>query len=117
MNRTQYERGALLVVPNAHRETVLDVEADLLGSIYSEAKALAAAMVHAFGAVGVNVFSNNGVPAGQSIAHFHVHVVPRYAASEPFRSFRAEEFEHMPIGELEELARELREALPMVGPE
>ena len=111
MNRTQYERGGLLVVPNAHRQTILELEVELLGSIYAEAQRLASAMARGLGALGVNVFHNSGVRAGQSIAHFHVHVVPRYESSEPWRSFHEAEFDHKPVEELEEIADVLRSAL------
>jgi histidine triad (HIT) family protein len=110
VNRAQFERGALLVVPNEHRETILELEPDLLGAIYREAQRLAGAMVKAFGAIGVNVFQNNGVRAGQSVAHFHVHVVPRYVSSKPWR-FHEVDVEHTPIDELEKIAVELRAAL------
>ncbi len=111
LNRTQYERGALLVVPNEHRETILDLDSDLLARVYSEAQRVAGGVVAAFGAVGVNIFHNSGVRAGQTISHFHVHVVPRYGSSEPWRNFRAEEFDHMPVDQLEEIAVPLRVAL------
>ena len=110
MNRAQFERGALLIVPNEHRETILELEPALIGSIYREAQRVAGGMVKAFGAVGVNVFQNSGVRAGQSVAHFHVHVVPRYESSKPLR-FHEVDVEHTPIDGLEKIARELRAAL------
>ena len=111
MNRAQYERGALLIVPNDHRETILDLEADLVFSVYSVAQRIAGGMVRAFGAVGVNVFNNSGIRAGQTVAHFHVHVVPRYESSEPWKRFHTDDFKHTPVDELEKIAIELRSAL------
>ena len=110
MNRAQYERGAVLVVPNAHRGTLLELERDLVSSLYLEAHRIAGGMVKAFAAVGVNVFHNSGVRAGQSISHVHVHVVPRYESSTPWRRFHEEEFEHTPVDELEKIAAQLRDA-------
>lgn len=110
MNRAQFERGALLIVPNEHRETILDLEPDLVGGIYSEAQRIAGGMVKAFGAVGVNIFHNSGVRAGQRVSHLHVHVVPRYESSKPWR-FHEVEVDQTPADELEKIAAALRAAL------
>jgi histidine triad (HIT) family protein len=111
MNPTQYERGAALVVPNEHANSLLDVGPDLLAAVYHECQRLARGMVSAFGAVGLSVFQNNGIKSGQSVSHYHVHVVPRYETSQPGRLFRATEFPLTPISDLVKLADELRDAL------
>jgi histidine triad (HIT) family protein len=108
LNRTQYERGALLVVPNTHVTTLLDASATLVAEVHLEARRLAIRLVETLGATGVNVFQNNGVPAGQTVGHYHVHVVPRYPGSDPARRFRERDFDHTPLEELEVLARQLQ---------
>lgn len=111
LNRAQFERGASLVVPNQHITSLLELHRDVMLAIYEESQRLAAAMVKAFGAVGLNMFQNNGINAGQSVSHFHVHLVPRYEHSEPARVFRTTDYPHTPVSELEEVASELRLAL------
>jgi histidine triad (HIT) family protein len=111
LNRAQFERGALLLVPNRHVESILDLDSELIVAIYQEAQRLAKGLVEALSASDLNIFQNNGVRAGQSIAHYHVHLVPRYETSQPWRRFHESEFEHTPIGELEKLANQLRTAL------
>jgi diadenosine tetraphosphate (Ap4A) HIT family hydrolase len=81
VNERQYEHGAALVIPRSHRESIFDITDAEIAAVYSLVKQIAQATTKAFGAVGVNVFQNNGVRAGQSEAHFHVHVVPRYPGS------------------------------------
>src|SRR5688572_16508061 len=100
LNRAQFERGAALLIPNRHVGSVLELERDVLCAIYEESQRLARAMVQAFGAVGLNIFQNNGVKAGQSVSHYHVHMVPRYETSEPERLFRAGEHQRTPVAEL-----------------
>jgi histidine triad (HIT) family protein len=107
VNRAQYERGALLVVPNEHVGSLLDLSEPVLADIYCEAQRLAHLLADRLGATGVNVFQNNGIAAGQSVPHFHVHVVPRYATSDPGRRFREADFDVTPIEELQRLAAEL----------
>lgn len=110
LNRAQFERGASLVIPNQHITSLLELRRDVMLSIYEESQRLATAMVRAFGAIGLNMFQNNGIKAGQSVSHYHVHVVPRYEHSEP-RIFRTEDYPHTPVSELAEVASELRRAL------
>jgi histidine triad (HIT) family protein len=108
LNRTQYERGAVLVVANTHIESILDAGDDVLCEMYREARRLATCLVHVLHATGVNVFQNNGESAGQTVPHVHVHVVPRYPASDPGRRFREADFMVTPHEQLEQLAAELR---------
>src|SRR5688572_13470077 len=88
LDERQYERGAMLVIPRQHREAVLDITDEEIDAVYRLARQVAQAATRAFGALGVNVFQNNGSKAGQREPHFHVHVVPRYEHSDPDRNFR-----------------------------
>ena len=96
------------MVPNRHVTSLLDLDPDLMSSIYEESQRLAKAMVSVLGAVGLNVFQNSGIKAGQSVSHYHVHVVPRYGHSEPGRVFKAVDHPHTPVEQLAEIANELR---------
>ena len=107
LNRTQYERGALLVVPNAHVGSLLEASEAVISELYIEAQRLGRILVDRFGATGVNVFQNNGISAGQTVPHFHVHVVPRYPSSDPGRRFREADFEPTPVEDLRLLAEQL----------
>ena len=108
LNRTQYERGALLVVPNAHVATVMEAPESLVADVQLEARRQATRLLERLGATGVNIFQNNGASAGQTVAHYHVHVVPRYPGSDPGQRFRERDFDHTPLEELEALADRLR---------
>ena len=67
--------GHTLVVPKAHRDTLLDLPQDELPALFGAAQQLAAAVVDGLGAEGSWVSVNNVV--SQSVPHLHVHVVPR----------------------------------------
>jgi len=108
MNRAQYERGALLLVPNMHVESMLEMDADLVADLYREAHRLASVLVPLLGANGLGVYQNNGTSAGQTVPHFHVHVIPRYATSDPLRRFKDEDFPETGFEELERLAALIR---------
>ena len=67
--------GHTLVIPRAHRDTLLDLPADELPVLFGAAQRVAAAVVDGLGAQGSWVSVNNVV--SQSVPHLHVHVVPR----------------------------------------
>ena len=111
LDERQYERGAMLVIPKRHRESVLDIEPHELEAVYSLVRDVARAATKAFGAEGMNIFQNNGAKAGQSEPHFHVHVVPRYKDSEPHKLFLQHDYEVTPMMEQREISELIRNAL------
>jgi histidine triad (HIT) family protein len=111
VNPRQYERGATLVIPKQHRETILDITAAELASVYALAKRIARAVDVAFGACGVNVFQNNGIKAGQHVPHMHVHVVPRFEDSDPEKIFQQRNYPIIELAELQAISATIRAAL------
>lgn len=67
--------GHTLLVPRSHHETFVDLPAALIGPFFSTAQRLAVAVENAMEADGTFVAMNNRV--SQSVAHVHLHVVPR----------------------------------------
>jgi histidine triad (HIT) family protein len=67
--------GHCLLVPRDHHETLADLPADLIGSLFATAQRLARAVEAGMEADGTFVAMNNKI--SQSVPHFHVHVVPR----------------------------------------
>jgi len=67
--------GHCLLIPKAHYETLTDLPEDLIGPLFSNARWLAIAVEQAMQSDGSFVAINNRV--SQSVAHLHIHVVPR----------------------------------------
>ena len=67
--------GHVLVVPRDHHETLVDLPPAMLEPLFVSARRLAQAMEGGLGAAGSFVAVNNRI--SQSVAHLHVHVVPR----------------------------------------
>jgi histidine triad (HIT) family protein len=110
VNRTQYEAGAVLVIPNHHLPTVLDLDAETLAAANLEAQAVSRAVVEAFGATGINLFQNNGIDANQHYPHYHLHVVPRYPGSDPTRIYQEQQFERISLEQQHLLAERIHRA-------
>ncbi len=77
-------RGHALVIPRAHSRDLLSIEPGDLAAVALAAKRLAGRASERLGAAGVNVINSCGAAAWQTVFHFHVHVIPRYA-EDPLR--------------------------------
>jgi len=82
MSPWQFEIGQCLVVTRRHVGTLLDLTDDETREIAINAKRTAHALNAAFHPLGILTFQNNGVYSGQSVPHFHFHVVPRQPGSD-----------------------------------
>jgi histidine triad (HIT) family protein len=77
-------RGHALVVPRNHTRNLITVDPDDLRACAEAARRLASRADRALGATGVNVLNSCGASAWQTVFHFHLHVIPRYA-DDPLR--------------------------------
>jgi len=77
-------RGHVLVIPREHAKDLLEIGADDLAAVANTAQRVAATMPERLGADGVNLLNSCGRAAWQTVFHFHMHVIPRYAA-DPLR--------------------------------
>jgi histidine triad (HIT) family protein len=71
--------GHALVLTKAPSRNLLDADAAVLGRLMETVQKIARAVKQAFEADGVMVIQYNEAPAGQTIFHLHVHVIPRFA--------------------------------------
>ena len=103
--------GSLLVIPKRHALTMLDISDDELTAVMRMVRRLSVALTAVLDPVGLNVFQNNGVVGYQTVAHFHVHIVPRYP--DDGGTFRPPQ-ELLSIAERADLASRLRTHLDVV---
>ncbi len=71
-------RGHALILPKNHAANIYELPEEEASSVFVLAKKLAKKMTDALHCDGVNVVQNNGEVAGQTVFHFHMHVIPRY---------------------------------------
>lgn len=74
----QVTEGHTLVMPKDHFESILECPPVLLSKIISVTQMLSKDIVSKLNAKGVNVLTNAKEAAGQSVMHFHMHIIPRY---------------------------------------
>lgn len=71
-------RGHALILPKEHADNLYQLPEELTGRAFVLAKKMAASMTETLGCQGFNIVQNNGEVAGQTVFHFHIHLVPRY---------------------------------------
>ena len=101
-------KGHALLVPREHVVTLPDLPARLRDPFLASAQRLASAMVHALGAQGSFLAMNNTV--SQSVAHLHMHVVPR-TKGDGLRGFFWPRTKYVDPAEAESYAARIRAAL------
>jgi histidine triad (HIT) family protein len=92
--------GHVLVIPKRHAPTILDLDPKEALAVMQHVHRVAHAIHRAMDPAGLNVFQNNGVTAGQTVPHYHVHLVPSYPGDEPGRIFRSADVERLRQDEL-----------------
>ena len=71
-------RGHSLILPKEHYANLYEIPEDLAADAAKLAKKLAIRMTEKLGADGFNIIQNNNKAAGQTVPHYHVHLIPRY---------------------------------------
>jgi histidine triad (HIT) family protein len=99
--------GHVLVIPRRHASTLLELEAEEAIAIMRHVRRVAHAITRAFDPAGLNIFQNNGITAGQTVPHYHVHIVPSYPGDPPGRIFRSEDVERQSVEELTKVAMQI----------
>ena len=72
-------KGHALVLPKEHYADLFEIPEDVVGEAVKVAKKVASNMKEKLACDGLNLVQNNGEAAGQTVMHFHLHIIPRYA--------------------------------------
>lgn len=71
-------KGHALILPKDHYANLYELPDETAGEVMKLAKKMAAQMTDRLGCDGFNLVQNNGELAGQTVFHFHMHLIPRY---------------------------------------
>ena len=74
-------RGHALILPKQHYRDLCELDEETAKKVLPLAAKIGNAMKKSLGCAGFNVVQNNGKEAGQTVFHFHVHLIPRYEGS------------------------------------
>jgi len=78
MDASPATKGHCLIVPKQHFDNLEYIDDDVASKILPLAKKMMKTLKEKLGCKGLNLVQNNGELAGQTVFHFHMHIIPRY---------------------------------------
>ncbi len=100
-------KGHLLIIPKVHADNLFTLDDATLAYVVQISKKIAAAAQQALQADGIKIVQFNGEAAGQTVFHYHMHVVPAYTGV----TFKRHAGEPADVQVLEQLAEQIKAAL------
>ncbi len=85
-------KGHSLIIPKSHYKDIYEIDEELAGKAFKLAKKLTISMTDKLGCEGFNILQNNKEVAGQTVFHFHMHLIPRYKEGKSILTWGHEEF-------------------------
>ena len=71
-------KGHAILLVKQHVANVFELDAELAGKVFSVVPKIATAIKEELGCDGMNILQTNGVEAGQTVFHLHIHFIPRW---------------------------------------
>lgn len=82
---SQITKGHTLVIPKKHQENIYELESETAAKLFEVVPTIAKAIKAEFKPQALNILNNNGVFAGQTVFHYHLHLIPRYDENDGFQ--------------------------------
>lgn len=108
MDAAPANKGHIIILPKSHAANIYELEDEYVSRAFVLAKKLAVALKELTGCDGVNILQNNGEAAGQTVFHFHVHVIPRFKDDDCTIVWKPTSYDD---GEASEVAKKIAELL------
>lgn len=71
-------KGHTLIMPKEHIDDIYDLDVETAGKLFALTTVVAKALKSVLNCDGMNILQNNGKIAGQTVMHFHMHLIPRF---------------------------------------
>lgn len=85
-------KGHVLILPKNHFDDIYSMDDATAAHVFQVAVKVAKAMKETLGCEGLNIVQNNGEIAGQTVFHFHMHLIPRYDGEKTIIDWDHKEF-------------------------
>src|SRR5690625_521692 len=84
MDISQVTKGHTLIIPKIHTKNIYEKTEEVAGHLCASVPKIANAIKKAYNPSGMNLLNNNEADAGQTVFHYHIHLIPRYDANDGF---------------------------------
>ena len=108
MDASPATKGHVLILPKEHFDDIYDIDAETAGRLFQLASVVARALKEALHCDGLNILQNNGMIAGQTVFHFHMHLIPRYKGDTVTLKWEEHSSEDL---DMEKIRQDIRKAL------
>lgn len=98
-------KGHALILPKEHYANLFEIDDEVLAKAAKLAKKVVTHEKEALGCDGYNLVQNNGEAAGQTVFHFHMHLIPRYAGEERIVDWKPQS---LPDEEMKEICGKMK---------
>ncbi|MFV0342084.1 MAG: HIT family protein [Anaerocolumna sp.] len=108
MDISPANKGHVIIISKKHCENIFDLDEEATEKIFITVKKIAVILKEELQCDGINILQNNGKAAGQTVFHFHIHIIPRYEEDNVTIDW---EYESYKEGELKALGEKLIEKM------
>ena len=108
---SQVTKGHILVIPKTHRQDIFEMEPDIAAQLFRTVPTIAKAVKKQPVVEGVNLLNNNGKTAGQTVFHYHMHIIPRYGQEDGFHPHFVDHAADYTPADLQQIASSIRAGL------
>ncbi|MDQ0232305.1 HIT family protein [Metabacillus malikii] len=108
---SQVTKGHTLVIPKVHKENVYDLTPEIAGKVFEVVPKIANSIKKQFQPEGLNLLNNNGKIAGQTVFHYHLHLIPRYGKGDGFGAVWKSHADQYTTEQLQEIAKTIEDGI------
>ncbi|MED4284234.1 HIT family protein [Priestia megaterium] len=101
---SQVTKGHTLVIPKVHKKDIHELTPEIARNLFEAVPQIANAIKETYSPIGLNILNNNGEKAGQSVFHYHMHIIPRYGEGDGFGAVWKEHTSEYTPEKLQEIA-------------
>ncbi len=107
---SQVTKGHALVIPKVHQKDVFELTPEVASHLFSVVPKIAQALKKTFTPEGLNIVNNNGEIAGQTVFHYHLHLMPRYGKGDGYGAVWKDHSSQYSGEDLQKLAQKIAES-------